>query len=456
MRRSMKMLPCALILAITTAAVQGQVQDRGDRYRSTPSHCLGPPPNPTASSSPNSDGRSGVPPARAAANADNGGPANNGFAPPARLDIHGQPLAPPPAPPRPRAEQGQCTEVCEAGYAMVMNEQLQAWCERIKPQVIHISMPLTLKPAGIEAPFNLKDSTRHALNPNRLAPWQGRVVLQVIGSHGKPLAGVAIKLVQTVEDDSGHHPERLHTGQRPLAVLFLGKTALKHNQRGEVTTPMVTDAQGEIRLFFSAPPIAGTHLLKAECVQHACKTYAARVTVKVPDLEKFRPVKGSSELVGGPKEKHDERHYLTGQSLENLSVMISAMNKFSWKPVGVNDAALPWGGLFDITGEWLPSHFDHGAGTAVDIRTKGVALETKAATYKSQCSASEDPGALRNQLPITQILWHKGSTEHFHVYLEGTAPNGTAKPDCVDQGGWMKKAEKQANEKRKQTAVKKG
>jgi len=178
--------------------------------------------------------------------------------------------------------------------------------------------------------------------------------------------------------------------------------------------------------------------------------------VKVPDLEPFEPDEGTAKLVGGRNEKHEERHYLTRQSIENLKVMIDAMNKFGWKPIGVNDAALPWGGLFDIEGKWLPSHFDHGAGTAVDIRTKGIALETRAASYKNQCSASKDPGALSNRLPTTKILWHKGSAEHFHVYLEGAAPNGTAKKSCVDQGGWMEKAEKQANEKRKKTAVKKG
>ena len=36
--------------------------------------------------------------------------------------------------------------------------------------------------------------------------------------------------------------------------------------------------------------------------------------------------------------------------------------------IAVNDMALPFGGLFDITGDWEPKHWEHGRGTAVDVR----------------------------------------------------------------------------------------
>ncbi|WP_157739363.1 hypothetical protein [Herbaspirillum sp. meg3] len=447
MQHHMKTVLCALIWAIT---VHAQAEERGERYQPTSTRCPSAPMLDTPSSN-NGDGSSGLPPARAAGNAANSGLPNNGFPPPARLDAHGQKLAGPPEPSRPRVEQRQCAKSCEAGYTMVMDDRHQQWCQRIKPKAISMSVPVELKPAGIDAPFQLNrdGKNKHKLDPAKLAPWQGRVVVQVVGSDDKPLVGQAVKLVQTVEDDSGGHPERKHKGQRPLAVLFLEKAALAVNKQGEITTPLVTDAQGQIKLFFSAPEFAGVHRLKAECAQSTCGTAEETVMVKVPDLAEYEPAEGTAQLVGGTNEKHEQRHYLTKQSIKNLEVMIKAMNKSGWKPVGVNDAALPWGGLFDISGNWRPSHFDHGAGTAVDLRTANIELGTKSQVYDSQCN-SQDANALSNQLPSTKILWHDGpphDIEHFHVYLLGTAPNGTPKKSCQDAGGWMKKADEKAKAK---------
>ncbi|BBH12337.1 hypothetical protein CH06BL_15850 [Chromobacterium haemolyticum] len=437
MRPHGKTLLGALIWAVITPALPVQAQDRDeDKKAATPARCLTTGPATSASGS-------GAAPARAAAAADNG-PPDNGFLPPARLDDHGQPLAPAPEPPRPRVGPSQCVKACAAGYVL---DALQQWCRRSSSKVIHIDVPTELKPAGVGAPFTFRrdGKTTHTLDPVKLRPWQGRLRVQVLDGDGKPLAGQAVKLSQTVEEDSGSHPKGKHTGPRPLGVLFQGKTELRANQQGEIVTTLRTDEQGQIPLFLSAPEFAGIHRLKAECAQPGCNSAEGVVTVKVPNLEAYIPAAGKAQLVGGPNEKHEQRHHLTRQSIENLRVMIDAMNDAGWKPVGVNDAALPWGGLFDIAGRWRPSHFDHGAGTAVDLRTKYIPLDIRAAVYKDQCSKSDKLDALSNRLPTTKILWHsdQGDVEHLHVYLEGSAPNGTQK-ECKDAGGWMKKAAAEA------------
>ncbi|PTU70348.1 hypothetical protein DBB33_13275 [Chromobacterium haemolyticum] len=424
----------ALIWAVITPVLPVQAQDRDeDKKAATPARCLTTGPATSASGS-------GAAPARAAATADSG-PPDNGFLPPARLDDHGQPLAPAPEPPRPRVGPSQCVKACAAGYVLDAQQQ---WCRRSSSKVIHIDVPTELKPAGVGAPFTFRrdGKTTHTLNPAKLQPWQGRLRVRVLGGDGKLLAGQAVKLSQTVEEDSGSHPKGKHTGPRPLGVLFQGSTALKADAKGTLATPLRTDEQGEIRLFFSAPEFAGIHRLKAECAQPACGSAEGTVTVKVPNLEAYTPVAGTAQLIGGRNEKHEERHYFTKQSIRNLNTMIDAMNRRDWKPVGVNDAALPWGGLFDIAGRWRPSHFDHGAGSAVDLSTRDIRLNTKAAVYKDQCSKSDKPDALSNRLPSTKILWHAGppkDVEHLHVYLEGSAPNGTQK-ECKDAGGWLQQA----------------
>lgn len=446
MRPHGKTLLGALIWAVIIPAPPVQAQDQDeDKKAATPARCLTPGQDTLVSGS-------GIAPARAAATADSG-PPDNGFPPPARLDDHGQPLAPPPKPPRPRAGPSQCVKACEAGYVLDAQQQ---WCRRISSQIIDIQTPLELKPAGVGAPFTFKRLVKnksadksldenknvHTLNPARLQPWQGQVVVQVRTRDGKPLPGQTIKLTQTVDVGSGSHPNSKHTGPRPLGALFQGKTELKANAKGEVRPTLRSDAQGQISLFFSAPEFAGIYRLKAECAQPGCNSAERVVTVKVPNLEAYTPAPGMAQLIGGRNEKHEQRHYLTRQSIENLKVMIDAMNRFGWKAVGVNDAALPWGGLFDISGKWWPSHFDHGAGTAVDLRTKYVTLDIRAAVYKDQCSKSDDPNTLNRRLPSTKILWHSDTddVEHLHVYLEGTAPNGTQR-ECKDAGGWLARAE---------------
>ncbi|WP_155835137.1 hypothetical protein [Herbaspirillum sp. RV1423] len=454
----MKTLLCALIWAIAAQAVQvqAQAQDRGERYALTPDRCH--PPRSDTTSSNNGDGRSGLAPARAAGGADNGGPPDNGFPPPARLDAHGQQLASPPEPPRPRAEQGQCVKSCEAGYAMVMDDRQQQWCQRIKPKAIRMSVPSELKPEGIDASFTRtrqqkkKDKNGEqkitprlsppAPNPSKLLPWQGYVVVTVVGADDKPLAGQSIKITHTVEEDSGGHTKAKHGKRPPLADLFVGKQRIT-DERGEVVAPATTDGAGQVKLIFSASELAGVHRIKAECVRDACGEQTATINVKVLDLERYVPDSAIAREDGaGAAEKHAQRHYLSKAAAQNLEKLIEAMSEAKWGIVRVNDAGLPWGGLFDIDGDWLPSHFDHSAGTAVDLHSKTIAVDTKAGVYRGLCSTSKDPEdseALSKRLPNTKILWHRGKAEHFHVYLIGADPTGRP-ANCRDEADKPKPA----------------
>ena len=66
-------------------------------------------------------------------------------------------------------------------------------------------------------------------------------------------------------------------------------------------------------------------------------------------------------------------HWMT--SAAAWGIYYTAVDYLSLHPeqgrIAVNDMALPFGGLFDISGGWEPSHWEHGRGTAVDVRGNG-------------------------------------------------------------------------------------
>lgn len=456
MRRFPRLLRVASLCALSLTLFTAHAADKGERYAALPADCAES--SGTAASNGNANGTSGFASASqmsAGNDAGNGSP-DNGFPPERRSDAHGQQLAPPPAPAQSKSQNKTCTQPCDAGYVSETDSNQKMWCRRATAANIRLNAPEEIKPAGMGAAFN-RYAKPPKLDEKKLAPWQGHVTVQVLDTNNQPVSGQTIKLTQTIEKDSGGHPAGKHKSPRPQAILMLGTKAITEDT-GKVTAPLVTDAEGKVKLFISANEFAGIHRIEAECAKVNCGKDAREIRVMVPDLEQFEPTEGKSQLVGGSNEKHDERHYLSASSIDNLKVMIRGMNDAGWKNVGVNDAALVWGGKFDITGKWSGSHNDHGAGTAVDLRTHGVSLDTRAAIYNNLCNESKDKGALNNQLPKTRILWHdnepeKQMYEHFHVYLIGTGPNAGALKPCEDKGGWLKKTEQQDKKTKKAADV---
>lgn len=52
--------------------------------------------------------------------------------------------------------------------------------------------------------------------------------------------------------------------------------------------------------------------------------------------------------------------------------------------LGINDMSLPWGGLFDICGDWEPGHDTHRIGTAVDMDQTAINLLSGASVAVKQ------------------------------------------------------------------------
>ena len=252
-----------------------------------------------------------------------------------------------------------------------------------------------------------------------------------VTANGQPKAGVAVTLSNTVDFTSGGHNSG-HTSPRPVAA--------RNDKKTSIT--LSTDAQGEAKLTFTAPQAAGQHTIKAEC--QGCTSPATHsIKVRVPDLEELtadtlQPARyilvGNT---GSPGKNHVGNHWFTSQSRGGLFKVIEVMRDSGWGQVGVNDGNLEWGGLFDIYGNWAPSHESHREGNEVDIsfsRPTPPSSKQKKTTYDKLCEKG-------NTALDVQTLWHKddGFQEHYHLYLDGTGLRKDAGGKCCTQVKQAKK-----------------
>ena len=230
------------------------------------------------------------------------------------------------------------------------------------------------------------------------------VLAAKVTADGKPQAGVAVSFTVDVTANSGGHDH--HNAARPKGTLSIAQGT--------------TDANGEVKVTFTPPAIAGIHTIKASCANCTGSPASKEVKVKVPDLVEMPPdtkVPPSYTLVGQTA-NHASNHWFLRPSLDTLNKVVDTMFKTGWGTVGINDGSLIWGGLFDIKGGWSPSHSEHRTGNEVDISVTNPGLVSpakKKSTYAELCKKENTAFSL-------QTLWHvdDGYPEHFHMYLDGT------------------------------------
>lgn len=261
----------------------------------------------------------------------------------------------------------------------------------------------------------------------------GKSTLELIArvtENGNPKAGVTVGFGVGVEGFTGGHAN--------------GDLGSIPRPKGKLSKPSdVTDGNGEIKLTFFADEPAGLHAVVADCTPAGCTNKATHVVkVKVPDLIHIPPdtetpprytlVGNVGDASNGYKTfQHNITHYLTEQSWSNLKTLISTFIDLGWGQIGINDASLEWGGLFDIEGKWTTSggHAEHRDGKQVDIsfvRPLSVSSDKRQKVFDEVCASK---GAA---LPV--VLWHQndGYAPHFHIYLTGQSVTG-AKKQCSKQ-----------------------
>ena len=228
---------------------------------------------------------------------------------------------------------------------------------------------------------------------------------------GTPQGGVAVNFSVDVIPNSGGHEH--HDVNRP---------------RGSLSgTQGMTDANGEVRLTFTAPEVAGIHTIKASCPTCVNTVVAKEVQVKVPALLPISPnpprnaegnyvyaLTSVDKIHEGNGRYHKNQYWLTEQARRNLRALIESFAAEGWGTVALNDASLNWGGRYDIKGDWGAPHQGHRDGREIDISflraSNPISTSKQQLFYRRFC---EDKAAETS----FSVLHHFVKQPHFHVYL---------------------------------------
>lgn len=229
---------------------------------------------------------------------------------------------------------------------------------------------------------------------------------------GNQTLGTAVSFSVDVTPNSGGHEH--HDVNRP---------------KGNISKIQgTTDGNGEIKLTFTAPEIAGIHRVQATCATCANSPATKEIQVKVPDLLPISPdpprnADGSyvyaltsvDRIHEGNARYHRGQYWLTASALNNLQELIQSFSRQGWGTVALNDASMFWGGRYDITGNWGAPHQGHRDGREIDISftraNNPISTNKQQQFYKKFC---EDKAV---EAPFS-ILHHFVRMPHFHVYLD--------------------------------------
>ena len=248
--------------------------------------------------------------------------------------------------------------------------------------------------------------------PGESADQSTATITAMVSSGSAPAPGVSVGFSVEVTPNSGGHEH--HDINRPKGKLS--------------AVQGTTDANGEVKLTFTAPEVAGIHTIKATCATCSNSPAAKEIQVKVPDLLPISPnppqnTDGSyvyaltsvDGIHAGEGRYHKNQYYLTAQARQNLRALIDSFAAAGWGTVALNDASLYWGGRYDIKGNWGDPHQGHRDGREIDIsftRANNPISQTKQKTfYKKFCEDKAVEAAFA-------ILHHFVTLPHFHVYLE--------------------------------------
>ena len=209
------------------------------------------------------------------------------------------------------------------------------------------------------------------LSPDEVRPlyeahnWEDSSEIEVLvvnSSTGEPVKGVSVNLEDKPIEYSGGHD---HNGDRPSGTFE--------------DINITTDSTGRASTEWTPPEFGGYEKIIARTTNTffpAADTDT--VTVRVDGLT-FLPATPYYEKVGGTQYHHgppgyaeDHNHYGTPDLVGAIYGMASNYRNNGGEIISINDMSLPFGGLFDIDGNWSPPHQTHRDGRNVDMGGSGI------------------------------------------------------------------------------------
>lgn len=206
---------------------------------------------------------------------------------------------------------------------------------------------------------------------------------------GQPAANVPVEIslagpaAHTLEA-AGHD----HQAGRPLGQLD-----------GSTNLPLVRSSgpDGIVSVEYRPPAAAAAINIHAKTHDGATAVSSSlQAKVHIPHLRPL--IFGSAIAAAGNDGSHADRFNGRALTLERLE---TAANLYAFEqttspalrkvetpePIRVNDMSLPWGGLYDIGGNWQPPHSGHRCGTVSDIKSSHLVAADGHAPVDSQGDA---------------------------------------------------------------------
>lgn len=190
----------------------------------------------------------------------------------------------------------------------------------------------------------------------------------------KPLANGKVKITIKRIDRSGGHD---HPNSSDLTLW--GRISVNGVKGNPVT--VYTDQNGEITTEeIRASEFGGEYFIEAYLESKPGIKDKVDLHVRVPGLQ-LLPASSYYDKIGGTDKHHgppsnpndDHNHWGTNEFNNRIeSMSLAWLNLFSNEPkLQINDMSLPYGGLFDINGQWnsASGHDTHREGTNADIKS---------------------------------------------------------------------------------------
>ncbi len=272
-------------------------------------------------------------------------------------------------------------------------------------------------------------------NPRNKSDVNLPFVVEVTDCNGTYVEDIEVETSVTVKPTSGGHSAGHAVSSRPTG----GLRDDTNNASGPGSQKFVrmSDPDGLVPLQFVSPEIAGTHTITAKCTKVACDEPdpPLDVDVKIDGLTAIPPAfyyTLTEYLTGtefgkniGDNGNHDgENHNLTpdaNAALWSVAFQYAALHAFLPVPekLHLNDASLPWGGLFDIKGGWAPNHVGHRKGVVVDVRANDRPGAVPADHDRHFMLAVRRVGATAVREFAARPPLLPNPAEHYHLKLLG-------------------------------------
>jgi hypothetical protein len=228
--------------------------------------------------------------------------------------------------------------------------------------------------------------------------------------------------------DSGGHS---HGGNRPMGRYIIPRIPGPGVDTVDTFTRR-TDSTGTLRFTFLASQFGGVEQIKARLVSDTTRFDTLSLITIVKGLSRLVDNSSRFDLVGGTCQHHgpgspagcsqtpDNNHYTAQIVRDSLPLIANAwVDSLGQTMLFINDMSLPYGGLFDISGQWRPSHAEHREGLDADIRTEihGVRVGVKVRDASGKWKGNAAFESLARAYGVKKADGHfKGTMlEHYHL-----------------------------------------